>query len=346
MLVIELRLTPESGEAEDGTEYAVAAAVFEALMPENGVEGVDVTVTVVGGPNGGESGSGATGESGVFSFSYTGTGGAGIDTLVASAEQPRTGTALTDTVTVTWSVTPQPPVCDIGGPYAVSVDADTMRVMLDASASTGDGELTYLWTVDSEDAFFDDPSLATPTLTILGEDLCREELGIALVVTAGELSSECEATIVLEDMRVPMLVAGEPVEIWPPNHKLKSFSPEDFLRFEGESCEATSFDDVDFVIVSVSSNELVNDKGDGNTEPDVIVSCPDQLSLRAERQGGGSGRVYTILYRATLGDGSVQEIEALAYVPHDRGDACEGDAPTGSPAYSVGGCADDTGEDD
>jgi hypothetical protein len=42
--------------------------------------------------------------------------------------------------------------------------------------------------------------------------------------------------------------------------------------------------------------------------------------LRAERAGGGNGRVYTLTYRVTDGSGNETEAEAKVYVPHDYSD--------------------------
>ena len=46
--------------------------------------------------------------------------------------------------------------------------------------------------------------------------------------------------------------------------------------------------------LEVSSNELVNTNGDGNTEPDIEIVDAHHVRLRTGRSGSGSGRVYTI----------------------------------------------------
>jgi hypothetical protein len=47
-------------------------------------------------------------------------------------------------------------------------------------------------------------------------------------------------------------------------------------------------------VVSVTSDEPVNGLGDGNTAPDWTVTSDLAVSLRAERAGGGDGRIYKI----------------------------------------------------
>ncbi|MBW1907032.1 MAG: hypothetical protein JRJ24_17370, partial [Deltaproteobacteria bacterium] len=91
-----------------------------------------------------------------------------------------------------------------------------------------------------------------------------------------------------------------------------------------------------------SSDEPVNDKGDGNTEPDIILSC-DSVELRAERQGGSDGRVYSLEYRAVDDDGNETSGTCTVVVPHDQsGD----EAIAQEPAYTIdqeNECDDGTG---
>ena len=47
--------------------------------------------------------------------------------------------------------------------------------------------------------------------------------------------------------------------------------------------------------LSVTSNEPVLGHGSGNTSPDWIVVDDHHVLLRAEREGGGNGRIYTLL---------------------------------------------------
>ena len=71
----------------------------------------------------------------------------------------------------------------------------------------------------------------------------------------------------------------------------------------------------------------MSDKGKAvgtNTEPDVMgaeAGTEDYgFSVRAERSGGGSGRVYTVKYQVTDPSGNPTEASAEVRVPHDRGD--------------------------
>lgn len=73
------------------------------------------------------------------------------------------------------------------------------------------------------------------------------------------------------------------------------------------------------------------DTGDGNTDPDILLSC-DGVDLRAERSGNGDGRIYTLSWRAEDAAGNAAEGDCHVVVPHDQGG---GGAVDGADAYAV-----------
>ncbi len=319
MLVVELMVEPEHDELDRGAVHKLEAAVFRGEdLKEYPEVGLDVSFQVERGPNAGTSASAVTDTNGVAKWAYTGDGGAGTDVIVVSVDQPQTGMALVDTVTVTWLN--QGPDCDAGGPYSAVVDADTVSLQLDGSASSdADGDtLSYLWSLDCEGASFDDATLAMPILTLTGDCLCADSLTVELMVSDGIDSSSCAAAIDLDDQRPPVIEAGDPYMLWPPNHKYRTITPEMLLETAEDAC-GNPLDLSDVVIVEVSSDEPEDSNGDGRTVDDILVSCPNDLQLRAERRGGADGRVYTILYRITDANGNTAEVEAEVYVPHDQG---------------------------
>jgi hypothetical protein len=126
-------------------------------------------------------------------------------------------------------------------------------------------------------------------------------------------------------------VACEAV-LWPPNHKYHNV----------EICGVTDpdGDPVTITVTSITQDEPVNTRGDGNTCPDAQI-VDGQGSVRAERTGTpgipGNGRVYAINFVAS--DGKVNgTCRGTVYVcvPHDMSDpTCVDD---GQRYNSLGSC--------
>jgi predicted extracellular nuclease len=72
------------------------------------------------------------------------------------------------------------------------------------------------------------------------------------------------------------------------------------------------------VVTGVSSNEPANGVGDGNTTTDWSIDGPLSVSLRAERSGTGSGRIYTIVVTCTDVAGNTSAASATVAVAHNR----------------------------
>jgi hypothetical protein len=68
----------------------------------------------------------------------------------------------------------------------------------------------------------------------------------------------------------------------------------------------------------VTSNEPANGLGDGDTDSDWEIGEGLTLKLRAERAGGGSGRIYTIVFACTDEAGNTVTKTATVSVPHHR----------------------------
>jgi M6 family metalloprotease-like protein len=108
-------------------------------------------------------------------------------------------------------------------------------------------------------------------------------------------------------------VSLSPDRLEPPNHELIPIA-----------ATVTATDDYDpnvaLKLVSVTSSELDNGLGDGDTTGDIAgaeVGTDDRaFELRAERSGMGAGRVYTVVYRATDSSGNAAEATATVRVPH------------------------------
>lgn len=103
--------------------------------------------------------------------------------------------------------------------------------------------------------------------------------------------------------------------LWPPNHKMVDIMATVTVTDARDPSPT-------FVLVSISSSEPDNGKGDGNTTDDIQGDDPGtpdiEFMLRSERRGGGEGREYTIVYEATDASGNTSQMTVAVRVPHDQ----------------------------
>ena len=132
---------------------------------------------------------------------------------------------------------------------------------------------------------------------------------LAVVDTAGQASADTTAVTVL-DSTAPTItsVSASPATIWPPNHKMV---PVTVTASATDTCGAATC-----TIASITSNESVNGDGDGNTSVDWQITGPNTANVRAERSGGGSGRVYTLTVRCTDPSGNASTGTTTVAVAH------------------------------
>lgn len=99
-----------------------------------------------------------------------------------------------------------------------------------------------------------------------------------------------------------------PVDTTPPDIQnltvsSDTLSPPSNHKFVPVTVSATVTDICDAApicrIVSVNSNEPINNRGDGHTMPDWEITGDVTANLRAERAGGGDGRIYTVTFQCT-----------------------------------------------
>ena len=136
------------------------------------------------------------------------------------------------------------------------------------------------------------------------------------MVNDGSVDSDPDTvTITVVDTTPPTInsVSASPDVLWPPNHIMV----EVIVTVECEDiCDKAPF----FYILGVSSNEPINGPGDGNTEPDWdYTDDPLVVLLRAERAGGGTGRVYTIHIECMDASKNIASQIVEVIVPHDQG---------------------------
>jgi predicted extracellular nuclease len=113
---------------------------------------------------------------------------------------------------------------------------------------------------------------------------------------------------VCDEIAPGLSVSVSPDTLWPPDHR--------YVDVEATVAASDDFDSSPTVtLVSVTSNEPDNSADDGNTVNDIEIGDDTTFRLRAERSGTGSGRVYTVTYRATDDCGNATTASATVSVP-------------------------------
>jgi len=151
---------------------------------------------------------------------------------------------------------------------------------------------------------------------------------------AGNTATATQTVTVIDDTPPTITLNGSTPSMWPPNHKYQSFAVTNFVTAVFDNCGGVTIGDVR--IDHVTSDETENGNGDGNTTNDIIIAADcTSVQLRAERDGGGNGRVYTIFLRLTDTHGNTTTVTQKVVVAHNPGVA-----PVDSGAhYTVnGGC--------
>ncbi len=181
----------------------------------------------------------------------------------------------------------------------------------DSTAGTNDDIATFEWLVNGAVV----ATGATATVT-----LPAGATTVTLKVTdkAGASATDDVVITVADTTPAQLNLSTQPSSLWPPNHSLRE------VHVRAEAVDAcTPPGSLQPILVSVTSSEPDNGLGDGDTDGDIQgadIGTPDHdLLLRAERSGGGPGRIYTLVYSLTDASGATSEARARVRVPHDQG---------------------------
>lgn len=197
-----------------------------------------------------------------------------------------------------------------------SHDGTPVELVVDVADVDGDA-LSVVWTIDGVAS----PAIAVPSggnstaaSVPFNAVLGMGEHAVSVSVSDGDAAPvTCEFTVTVVDTTAPEItgVVPNPATLWPPNHKMKTVKVA--VKAEDACGEVTTR------IIGVTSNEPVNGTGDGDTGPDWNIIDDQKVQLRAERSGGGNGRVYTITVEATDEAGNSSTSTTEVKVPHSKG---------------------------
>ncbi len=137
--------------------------------------------------------------------------------------------------------------------------------------------------------------------------------GVTTVTCTAATGTSCSFSVTIQDTEAPTVSCSVgDSELWPPNHNLINVA---LAVTANDNCGAS-------VLVQVFSNEDdEGETGDGNFSPDAKDVAAGTLRLRAERSGGGNGRVYLIIVTATDPSGNVSRCCKTVTVAHSNSGA-------------------------
>ncbi len=160
-----------------------------------------------------------------------------------------------------------------------------------------------------------------PSVTVTSDAPALFPLGQTVVTwtasdDSGNMASATQLVTGRDDTPPALTLAVTPTLLWPPNHRLARI---DAALTVSDVCDASP----QVQLVSITSDEPDNGLADGDTAGDIAgasFGTDDRVFfLRAERQGGGDGRRYSITYRASDGSGNATTRQAVVAVPHSQG---------------------------
>lgn len=164
-----------------------------------------------------------------------------------------------------------------------------------------------------------------------------DETDVSITVTATSTTNSAVTNSATTDLitgsanRPPdcSAAAAARLDLWPPNHDLVSV---DLPALAGVT--DPDGDAVTLAATALTQDEPVTGQGSGNTPADGSLGVGGTLvQVRAERTGGGNGRVYNIAFTATDGHGGACSGVVAVTVPHSQ---------NGDPAVDDGQIYDST----
>jgi PKD repeat protein len=199
----------------------------------------------------------------------------------------------------------QPPVANAGPDQFVeqsSLQGALVTLNGTGSYDPDNDTITYSWNWTNGSA-----TGATPTVLFPPGNTT-----VTLTVSDSQLNSTDKVNIIVKDTTPPQLNAAvTPSSLWPPNHE-----------YVEVKATVTAFDIGDpkpkITLVSVTSNEPDNGIGDGNTGNDFVIMNDFAFNIREERAGTGTGRIYTITYKATDASGNYATTSVTVTIAHNQ----------------------------
>ncbi|HEX8136386.1 MAG TPA: tandem-95 repeat protein [Pyrinomonadaceae bacterium] len=231
-----------------------------------------------------------------FQFTVTDTGDGASPALTSAAA----------TVSITVSPVNDAPTANAGADQTIEC---TGAVTLDGSASfdlDGDAPLSYEWK---------EGAVVLGTTAVLNTTLSFGQHTITLTVKdPGGLVGTDTVVVNIIDTTAPTIVSnGQMISLWPPDKQYHAISVADLVLSASDSCDAG------VNLNSVVIEKVTSDEGSPASGDIIIAGDCKSVQLKADRNGGGNGRVYTITFRVRDAAGNSTTLARQVSVQHDQG---------------------------
>ena len=252
--------------------------------------------------------------------------------------QPLTATYPKGTTTITWKATDASNNHSECQQMITVEDHEAPVIVCPANITQGNDPGTCSATVNPGQPTTSD-NCDTPTVTGTRDDdqalnapYPKGTTIITWTATDGsDNQSSCTQTITVVDNEAPTFTFTGTQTMWPPNHKYRTFPMTALVASVHDNCDG-DIPVSSVVITKVTSDEIENGNGDGNTLNDIVIAADcKSVQLRGEREGNSNGRVYTIFFSVTDAAGNVGTGVTKVVVPHNPGET----AVDSGPHYTV-----------
>lgn len=233
-----------------------------------------------------------------FQFTVTDTGDGSSGVL----------TSTPGSVSITVSPVNDAPVANAGMDQTLECAGGLTTVTLDGSLSSDlDGDtLTYQWT---------EGTTVLGAGATLNKQLAFGTHTVTLKVTdpSGAVSVDTVSVQIVDTTAPTITSNGQVFSIWPPNKKYHTFNVSDLIASASDSCNSG------VNLNSVVIQKVTSDEGSISDNDIIIGANCKSVQLRADRNGNGNGRVYTITFKVSDAAGNATTLTRQVIVPHDQG---------------------------
>ena len=241
------------------------------------------------------------------------------------------GTATTTAATLTTCT----PAEVTSHPQSVA-DACVGSVVTFSASASGFPTPTVQWQVSTNGGgtWTNISGATSPTLNVTASVAVRNNQYRAVFTNDCGTATTNPATLGVDTIAPVITLNNNTITLWPPNHSYHTINVADLVASVSDNCSSNLLNSV--VIASVSSDESENGNGDGNTLNDIVIAADCKtVQLRAERQGGGNGRVYRINFAVTDSAGNTSTATGKVYVPKNANSTAVDNGPAAG--YTVTG---------